>query len=195
MRLLPAKSAGADGAAQDRGGGEAFRCWRIVKPDGGNVVELFHFCGMLRATMNEWRFKLLYDGQCPMCRREANWLMRRNRAGHLAFEDISAPDFDASRFGLTHEQVMGVMHGVFPDGRIVTKVEAFRQAYRQVGLGWLLAPTGWPVMRELSNWGYEWFARNRVAIGQFFGGESCNTGRCSMSTPEKLHRRIPPADD
>jgi hypothetical protein len=44
---------------------------------------------------------------------------------------------------------MGVMHGVFPDGRIVRKVEAFRQAYRAVGLGWLLAPTGWPLLRQV----------------------------------------------
>jgi predicted DCC family thiol-disulfide oxidoreductase YuxK len=140
--------------------------------------------------VNQWRFKLLYDGQCPMCRREANWLMRRNRNGHLAFEDISARDFDASRFGLTQDQVMGVMHGVFPDGRIVTKVEAFRQAYHQVSLGWLLAPTDWPILRGLSNWGYEWFARNRVTIGRWFGGESCETGHCAVPAT----RKIPPVD-
>jgi predicted DCC family thiol-disulfide oxidoreductase YuxK len=116
-----------------------------------------------------------------MCRREANWLMRRNRNGYLAFEDISVPDFDASRYGLTHEQVMGVMHGVFPDGRIVTKVEAFRHAYRFVGLGWLLAPTGWPVLRGLTDWAYERFARNRATIGRFLGGRSCATGRCKVS--------------
>lgn len=120
-----------------------------------------------------------------MCRREANWLMRRNRAGHLAFEDISSPGFDATRFGVTQDQVMGVMHGVFPDGRVVTKVEAFRQAYRQVGLGWLLAPTDWPVLRGLANWGYEWFARNRVAIGRFFGGESCESGNCAVPARAK----------
>jgi predicted DCC family thiol-disulfide oxidoreductase YuxK len=131
--------------------------------------------------MNEWKFKLLYDGQCPMCRREANWLMRRNRAGHLAFEDISRPEFDPARHGLTHSQVMGVMHGVFPDGRIVTKVEAFRQAYRLVGLGWLLAPTGWPGLRGIADWGYERFARNRVVIGRFFGGDQCETDRCDVS--------------
>lgn len=140
---------------------------------------------MLWATMSEWRFKLLYDGQCPMCRREANWLMRRNRAGHLAFEDISAPDFDPSRFGLTQDQVMGVMHGVFPDGRIVTKVAAFRHAYRLVGLGWVLAPTGWPVLSNLANWGYEWFARNRVGIGRFFGGEACDSGHCAVPARPK----------
>ena len=101
--------------------------------------------------VNDWQFKLLYDGECPMCRREANWLMRRNRAGHLAFEDISAPEFDPSRYGLTQDQVKGVMHGVFPDGRIVTKVAAFREAYRQVGLGWLLAPTAWPGVRAVAD--------------------------------------------
>jgi len=38
--------------------------------------------------------------------------------------------------------MQGIIHGVFPDGRMVRKVEVFRQAYRAVGLGWLLAPTG-----------------------------------------------------
>jgi predicted DCC family thiol-disulfide oxidoreductase YuxK len=135
---------------------------------------------MFWPIMSQWKFKLLYDGECPMCRREANWLMRRNRAGHLAFEDISAPEFDPSRYGLTQGQVMGVMHGVFPDGRIVTKVAVFREAYRLVGLGWVLAPTAWPGLRSLANWGYEWFARNRVAIGKLFGGRTCETGRCDI---------------
>ena len=57
-----------------------------------------------------------------MCRREANWLQRRSHDGRLAFEDISAPGFDAARFGKTQDELMGVMHGVFTDGRIVTKV-------------------------------------------------------------------------
>ncbi|MFZ0828309.1 MAG: DUF393 domain-containing protein [Verrucomicrobiia bacterium] len=135
--------------------------------------------------MSEWRFKLLYDGQCPMCRREAQWLRRRNRDGHLAFEDISAPGFDPSRYGITQAEVMGVMHGVFPDGRIVRKVEVFREAYRAIGLGWLLAPTGWPGLRWIADWGYRWFARNRISIGRFLGGGSCETGTCDITTRSK----------
>ncbi len=50
---------------------------------------------------NSWEFKLLYDGDCPFCRREAEWLRRRDRAGRLALENISAPGFDPTRFGLT----------------------------------------------------------------------------------------------
>lgn len=128
-----------------------------------------------------WQFKLLYDGECPMCRREAMWLQRRSRDGRLALEDISAPGFDAARFGKAQAELMGVMHGVFPDGRIVTKVAAFREAYRVVGLGWLLAPTAWPGVRWLADRGYEWFARNRVAIGKWFGGRDCENGRCEVN--------------
>ena len=78
-------------------------------------------------------------------------MQRRDRRGQLAFEDISKPEFDAAVYGLTQAQVMGVMHGIDPDGRIITKVEVFRQAYRLIGLGWLLAPTDWPGLRTLSN--------------------------------------------
>ena len=137
--------------------------------------------------MIRWKFKLLYDGQCPICRREARWLQRRDRHGYLAFEDISAPDFDASRYGITQTEVMGVMHGVFPDGRIVRKVAAFREAYRVVGLGWLLAPTGWPGLRWITDWFYEWFARNRIAIGRWFGGSACESGTCAAPVQKPLN--------
>ncbi len=127
---------------------------------------------------DQWRFKLLYDGECPLCRREADFLRRRNRHGALAFEDIAAPDFDANIYHTTREELMGVIHGVFPDGRIVKKVEVFREAYRAVGLGWLLAPTGWPGLRRLADLGYEWFARHRLAIGKMFG-RKCDSGACA----------------
>ena len=81
--------------------------------------------------MNKWRFKLLYDGECPFCLREVRWLQRWNRHGHLAFEDVSSPDFDSARFHTTREELLGVIHGVFPDGRIARKVEVFRQLFTE----------------------------------------------------------------
>ena len=115
-------------------------------------------------SMNSWRFKLLYDGECPLCQREALFLQKRNLHGWLAFEDIAAPGFDPAVYRTTQAELMGVIHGVFPDGRMVKKVEVFREAYRAIGLGWLLAPTGWPGFRWLADIGYEWFARNRMRI-------------------------------
>ncbi len=74
---------------------------------------------------------------------------------------------------------MGVMHGVFPDGRVVRRVAAFREAYRAVGLGWLLAPTGWPGLRWIADRAYGLFARNRIRIGRLFGRE-CPDDACAV---------------
>jgi hypothetical protein len=133
--------------------------------------------------MNQWRFKLLYDGDCPLCQREAKFLQRRNRHGWLAFEDIAALGFNASTYGCTQDELMGVIHGVFPDGRMVKKMAVFREAYRAIGLGWLLAPTGWPGLRQLADLGYEWFARNRMGIGKLFG-RKCEAGVCAAPKPK-----------
>ena len=133
--------------------------------------------------MNAWHFKLLYDGECPLCRREAAFLQRRNRQGRLAFVNIAAPGFDPAVYGTTKEALMGVIHGVFPDGRMVTKVAVFREAYRAVGLGWLLAPTAWPGVSWLADLGYEWFARHRLSIGKVFGRQ-CEAGTCALPDPK-----------
>lgn len=120
---------------------------------------------------------LLIDGACPLCRREADFL-RRLDAGHgrLAFVDITAPDFDAERYGRTQADVMGQIHAVMPDGTLVAGMEVFRRAYAAVGWGWLVAPTGWPLLRPLVDSAYRWFARNRR---RFTGRAACDDGRCT----------------
>jgi predicted DCC family thiol-disulfide oxidoreductase YuxK len=129
-----------------------------------------------------WHLKVLYDGQCPFCQLEVRWLGRWNSLGHLAFEDISDPAFDAGKYGLTHEQVMGTLHGVLSDGRLIRRVEVFRQAYRALGLGWLVVPTGWPVLRPLFDEAYRLFARHRVRLGAVIG-RGCQNGTCSVGHP------------
>jgi predicted DCC family thiol-disulfide oxidoreductase YuxK len=129
--------------------------------------------------MTDWRFKILYDGECPFCRVEASWMRSLSRGGALALEDIAAPDFDPARYGRRLPELMGRFHGVFPDGRLTEGVETFRQAYRAVGLGWLAAPTGWPVLRQIFDWGYILFARYRVPLGRLFR-RKCSSDRCSI---------------
>ncbi len=123
-----------------------------------------------------WEIRVLYDGDCPLCMREIAMLRRRDRRGRIDFEDISAPDFDASVYGLDFETVMGRIHGVLPDGRLVEGVEVFRRAYSAVGLGWLLAPTRWPLLRPLFDAAYRVFARNRL---RWTGRQNCAAGRCA----------------
>ena len=125
-------------------------------------------------------FTVLIDGDCPLCRREAAMLRRLDRGrGRLALVDIAAPDFEPGRHGRTHDELMGEIHGVRPDGSLVTGVEVFRHAYDAVGLGWLLAPTGWPGLRRVFDAIYVWFARNRLRLtGR--GGTPCPGDRCRI---------------
>lgn len=61
------------------------------------------------SNLNVWRFRLLYDGECPFCRREVQWLRRRDRHGRLEFEDITLPDFDPARYRVTRRELLGVV--------------------------------------------------------------------------------------
>ena len=130
----------------------------------------------------DWQLKVLYDHACPMCRREVTWLNRRDRRGQIFFEDISAPSFDAGRYGLDQAAVEGAIHGVTRDGTVISGVEVFRRMYSAVGLGWLLAPTRWPLLRQLADRAYVTFARHRVRIGAAMGRD-CEDGRCAAAEP------------
>jgi len=115
--------------------------------------------------MPDWQIKVLYDGDCPLCTREVAMLRKRDAGrGRAVFEDISAPGFDAARYGVDHEVLMARIHGVLPDGSLVEGMEVFRRVYAAVGLGWLLAPTGWPGLRPVFDVAYRWFARNRLRL-------------------------------
>jgi predicted DCC family thiol-disulfide oxidoreductase YuxK len=120
---------------------------------------------------------LLYDGQCPFCRREVEWLKRHDRDDRLAVEDITDPSFHAESYGLSQEEVMGGVHGILPDGRIVRRVDAIREAYRAVGLGWIVAPLCWPLLGWMADLAYGLFARNRLALGRLVGRKCA--GSCS----------------
>jgi predicted DCC family thiol-disulfide oxidoreductase YuxK len=113
---------------------------------------------------NDWRIKVLYDGECPLCLREIRFLRGRDRDGRIAFEDIARPDFDPTVYGLDRATLMARIHGVLPDGSVIEGVEVFRQLYAQVGLGWLLAPTRWPGLRPIFDAAYRAFARNRLRL-------------------------------
>ncbi len=135
-------------------------------------------------TAGSWEFKLLYDGDCPLCKREVTGLRRLDRGrGWLALEDIAAPGFDAFRYGLDPERVMARIHGVLPDGRVVEGMEVFRRAYGAVGLGWLLAPTRWPGLRRLFDAAYRFFARNRLRWTGRADAALCTRDRCAPSRP------------
>lgn len=131
--------------------------------------------------MAEPEIRVLYDGECPLCAREVRWLRRLDAGrGRIAFADIAAPDFATSRYGIDFATAMARIHAVLPDGSLVEGMEVFRRAYAAVGLGWLLAPTRWPLLRPLADAGYRLFARQRLRLT----GRTCPEGRCAVALRE-----------
>lgn len=123
-------------------------------------------------------FTILIDGECPLCRHEAALLRRLDRGrGRLALVDIAAPTFDPAPLGVTLNDVMGSIHGILPDGSLVTGVEVFRRAYAAVGVPWVLAWTRWPIARSIADAAYVWFAKNRLRLTR---RKNCDSGRCAM---------------
>ena len=127
--------------------------------------------------MAQWQFEILIDGDCPLCKREADFLRWLDGGrGLLSIQDIADPAFDAAPYGATMDELMGQIHGVTRAGTLVKGMAVFRRAYEAGGLGWLLAPTNWPILRPIADACYGWFARNRMRMtGR---SAACTTNRC-----------------
>ena len=115
-------------------------------------------------------FEVFFDGDCPLCMREIGMLRRLDQQERIRFTDIAAPGFDPeAQLSGSHEELMSQIYGrSLLDGELVTGVEVFRRLYSAVGLGWLLAPTRWPILSAVADWSYALFARHRLRL----------TGRC-----------------
>ena len=113
-----------------------------------------------------WQIKLLYDGECPLCVREVNFLTKKdNGRGIVKFVDIADPNYDPQdNAGVDFVTAMGVIHGVLPDGTVIKNVEVFRQVYELLGMGWVYAITKVPVMGKLADWIYGIWANWRLKI-------------------------------
>jgi len=110
---------------------------------------------------NENRLLLLYDGQCRFCRRKIRMLRRIDRHEKLTYCDLSGKLPPGFPVNLPLEELEKQIHAVSSDGTAVGGMEAVRSIFRHLGLGWLAAPTGWPVLRTLFDALYRFIARNR----------------------------------
>lgn len=121
-----------------------------------------------------WKIKLLYDGECPLCLREVDFLQKRDAGRELvAFVDIADENYSPEENGgISFAAAMGRIHAVLADGTIIQNVEVFRQVYDILGIGWIYAATKGPVIGFLVDIIYEIWASWRLNL----------TGRPNLQT-------------
>lgn len=125
-------------------------------------------------SLPSWKIKLLYDGECPLCVREVNFLQKRDdNRGLVAFIDIAKDGYDPQlNGGVDFETAMGRIHGVLPDGTVIKNVEVFRRVYEILGMGWVYAVTKLPIIGAIANFIYGIWADLRLPL----------TGRPNLET-------------
>ncbi len=113
-----------------------------------------------------WQLELLYDGACPLCVREINFLRRQDAGrGLISFVDIADDRYHPDEHaGIDFETAMGIIHAILPDGTIVKNVEVFRRTYEILGIGWIYAITKISAIEYLANLLYSVWAKLRLTL-------------------------------
>ena len=115
--------------------------------------------------MNTAKLTIFFDGGCPLCKREVDFLQSRNQKGYLSFIDINTSDFYLDlKYEITYKQAMERIHALKKDGSIIKDIKVFQEAYSLSSLGWIYAPTKLPIIDKLIAFVYRLWAKYRLRL-------------------------------
>lgn len=125
---------------------------------------------------------VFYDHECPFCRQEMLRLKSLDSEDRLILLNMNSPVFDEHYWGVTREDASQALHVLTTDKTWLVGMPAIRHVYSQVGLGWLMAPSGWPVISRFADLAYRYIAPNRYAFSRWLGlgkaGNKCTDKVC-----------------
>ena len=78
--------------------------------------------------MNLVKLTIFFDGGCPLCKREVDFLQSRNHKGYLSFIDINSSDFSLDfKYGISYKQAMERIHAFKRDGLVIKDIKVFKR--------------------------------------------------------------------
>jgi predicted DCC family thiol-disulfide oxidoreductase YuxK len=116
------------------------------------------------------RLTVYFDGSCPLCTAEISHYRKLDRAGAVAFSDVSSPDCSPGP-DLARGTAMARFHVRAQDGRLLSGAEAFAAL-------WRIMPGPWRVLGHVAGWRpvtvalegvYRLFLPVRPALSRAFG--------------------------
>ena len=107
----------------------------------------------------------LYDGLCPLCKRETDFLKKKDKSRAIKFVDISSEDYDPKNYkNISFEKAMSNLHGILSNGDIIKGLDVLAYSYQLIGLGWVYFPIKIPVISNLLKIIYRVWAKYRLQI-------------------------------
>jgi len=111
------------------------------------------------------KLTFLYDGGCPLCKRETNFLKRKDKFGKIKFVDINSDNYDPTNYqNISFKQAMSNLHGILHNGKLIKGLDVLAYAYQLVGLGWVYFPIKIPVISNILKIFYSFWAKYRLKI-------------------------------
>ena len=80
----------------------------------------------------------LFDGGCPLCLRETNFLKSKDELNKIVFVDINNINYNPSLFkDISYAEAMSNLHGILENGNIIKGLDVLAYSYELIGLGWV----------------------------------------------------------
>ena len=125
---------------------------------------------------------VFYDGYCPLCVKEMKQLAKKDKQGYLAFYDINQKQLADEHPEIDFAKANAYLHAKTSDGQIVTGLDVTYLTWKLVGLGWVIAPLRWPIIRVVADKLYMLFANNRYRVSKWLTGKARCDSSCAIST-------------
>ena len=107
---------------------------------------------------------IFYDAQCPLCVREMALTLEKNRSGSLKAVPVQGSETELAQYGISPEDAMTYIHIVRSDGTVLKGMGALRLMYAECEGRPLSRIWNLPLLRQIADWGYPLFARNRYRL-------------------------------
>ena len=127
------------------------------------------------------KLTFLFDGGCPLCLRETNFLKKRDISNLIAFIDINSKDYDQRIFNdISYAEAMSNLHGIMENGEIIRGLDVLAYSYELVGLGCVYYPLKIKFLSSILRLAYRYWAKYRLQITCRSDIENLCTAQCEQ---------------
>ena len=123
----------------------------------------------------------LFDGGCPLCLRETNFLKSKDELNKIVFVDINNINYNPSLFkDISYEEAMSNLHGILENGNIIKGLDVLAYSYELIGLGWVYYPLKIEFFAPVLRLFYKYWAKYRLKITGRSNIEKLCTSECKQ---------------
>ena len=119
---------------------------------------------------------IFYDGGCPLCVSEMRHLSKLDTEGKISLENICADNFSERFPHIDQQRADQILHGQLANGEVIYALDVTYNAWALVGKRHWVAILRWPIIKQIADYSYLFFAKYRSGISKLLTGKE----RCEM---------------